>query len=117
MTDKIVAFSTCPTHDEALKIARHLLDARLAACVSISQPVRSLYRWQGAIHDDPEFMLIIKSRRDLAPQLSAALRQLHSYTTPELVFLPILDGLPDYLAWIDDSLSPPSPPLPDTPNL
>jgi periplasmic divalent cation tolerance protein len=111
MTDKIVAFSTCSTQDEALKIARRLLDVRLAACVSISQPIRSLYHWQGAIQDDAEFMLVIKSRRDLVPQLAAALREVHSYTTPELVILPILDGLPDYLAWMDAELAPPPQPL------
>lgn len=111
MTDKVVAFSTCSTQDEAVAIARRLLEARLAACVSISQPVRSLYHWQGAVQDDAEFMLVIKSRRDLVPQLAAALRAAHSYTTPELVVLPILDGLPDYLSWLDAELAPPPAPL------
>lgn len=111
MTDKVVAFSTCSTQDEAVAIARRLLEARLAACVSISQPVRSLYHWQGAIQDDAEFMLVIKSRRDLVPRLAAALRTAHSYQTPELVILPIVDGLPDYLAWLDAELAPPTPPL------
>lgn len=111
MTDKVVAFSTCSNQEEALKIARHLLEARLAACVSISQPVRSLYHWQGAIQDDTEFMLVIKSRRDLIDQLAEALRAVHSYTTPELVVLPILGGLPDYLSWMDAELARPAPPL------
>jgi periplasmic divalent cation tolerance protein len=111
MTDKVVAFSTCSSQDEAAAIARRLLDARLAACVSISQAVRSLYHWQGAVQDDTEYMLVIKSRRDLVPQLAAELRAAHSYTTPELVVLPIVDGLPDYLAWLDAELAPPPAPL------
>jgi periplasmic divalent cation tolerance protein len=106
MTDKVIAFTTCSSESEALSIARGLLDARLAACVSVSQPVRSLYHWQGAIQDDAEHVLTIKTRRGLVPRLKAELRAAHSYTTPELVVLPIVDGLPDYLDWMDKELAP-----------
>ncbi len=110
MTDKVVAFSTCATEEEALKVARRLLETRVAACVSITQPVRSLYHWKGAIQDEAEFLLVIKSRRDLMERLKTELRAAHSYVTPELVILPIVDGLPDYLEWMDKELAhPPAP--------
>jgi periplasmic divalent cation tolerance protein len=104
MTGKIVAFTTCATEQEAVTIARRLLETRVAACVSIVQPVRSLYHWQGAIQDDCEQLLIIKSRADLAERLKMELQAVHSYETPELVMLDVADGLPDYLAWIDREL-------------
>ncbi len=107
MTDKVVALSTCATEEEALKVARRLLETRVAACVSITQPVRSLYHWQGAIQDDAEFLLVIKSRRDLMDRLKSELRAVHSYVTPELVVMPIVDGLPDYLEWLDKELAHP----------
>jgi periplasmic divalent cation tolerance protein len=104
MTGKIVAFTTCATEQEAVAIARRLLEARVAACVSIVQPVRSLYHWQGAIQDDCEHLLIIKSRAGLAERLKTELQAVHSYETPELVMLDVAGGLPDYLAWIDREL-------------
>jgi periplasmic divalent cation tolerance protein len=100
MSGKIVAFSTCASEQEAGLIARRLLEKRVAACVSIVGPVRSLYHWRGAVQDDAEFLLIIKSSAHLAERLKTEIRAVHSYETPELVILPISDGLPDYLAWI-----------------
>ena len=65
MTDKIVVFSTCDSEEQAGRVARALVEQRLAACVNILSPVRSIYRWKGQIEDAAEWMLIIKSRRDL----------------------------------------------------
>lgn len=113
MTGKIVAFTTCATEQDAVAIARRLLETRVAACVSIVQPVRSLYHWQGQIQDDCERMLIIKSRADLAGSLKTELCAVHGYETPELVILPVSDGLPGYLAWIDRELVPPADAGPD----
>ncbi len=113
MTDKVVAFSTCATEGEALSVARRLLETRVAACVSITQPVRSLYHWKDAIQDDTEYLLVIKSRRDLVERLKTELRAVHSYVTPELVILPIVDGLPDYLEWMDKELTHSPPPGPE----
>jgi periplasmic divalent cation tolerance protein len=101
MTDKIVVFSTCSSEEEAANIARALVEARLAACVNIIPQIRSIYHWQGAIEDDTEWLLVIKTRRDLFEQLAAKLRTVHSYEVPEAIALSIVDGLPDYLAWID----------------
>jgi periplasmic divalent cation tolerance protein len=104
MTDKIVVFNTCASADEAEKIARHLVEARLAACVNVCAGVRSFYRWQGAIEDAGEWLLIIKSSRDRFESLRAELERLHTYDVPEVVAIPIVDGSPNYLNWLDQEL-------------
>lgn len=101
MTDKIVVFSTCGSEEEAVRVARGLVEAQLAACVNIVSQIRSIYRWQGAIEDGTEWLLVIKTRRELFGAIAAKLRSIHSYEVPEAIALPIVDGLPDYLAWID----------------
>ena len=110
VTDKIVALTTCETSDDAAKIARHLVDARLAACVNIVPGARSIYRWKGAIEEAGELVLLIKTRRDLFPQLQAELEKIHPYEVPELIALPIVDGSEAYLGWLDrESASPAEP--------
>src|SRR3712207_1975146 len=99
MTDKIVILSTCATEEEAERIARALVDARLAACVNVLPRVRSFYRWQGAVEDATECLLVIKTSRPLFEPLRAALEKAHSYEIPEVVALPIVDGAPNYLSW------------------
>ena len=101
MTDKIVVLSTCESAEEASKLARHLVEARLAACVNILPGARSVYRWQGEIADAAECLLVIKSRRDLFPRLREAIAGMHSYEVPEVVALPVVDGSESYLAWLD----------------
>jgi periplasmic divalent cation tolerance protein len=101
MTDKIVVFSTCASEDEAVRIGRALVDAQLAACVNILPPVRSIYRWKGVVEDTAEWLLVIKTKRELFTQLSAKLRSIHSYEVPEAIAIPIVDGPSDYLDWID----------------
>jgi periplasmic divalent cation tolerance protein len=100
MTDKIVVLSTCGSEEEAARIARALVDARLAACVNVIPQIRSIYRWQGAVEDATE-CLVIKTKRELFEQLATRLREVHSYQAPEAIALPVVDGLADYLAWID----------------
>ena len=104
MTDKIVAFTTCETQEEAARVARMLIEKKLAACVNVVSSVRSVYRWKENIEDSPELLLIIKSRRDLFDTLKAEIAKIHSYEIPELVALPILDGSTEYLAWLDREL-------------
>src|SRR4051812_49255634 len=104
MTDKIVILCTCASAEEAERIARALLDARLAACVNVVPGARSFYRWKGAIEESSEFLLIVKSSRPLFPALRDALGKLHSYEVPEIVALPILDGAPNYLRWLEENL-------------
>jgi periplasmic divalent cation tolerance protein len=105
MTDKIVVFTTCANQEEAAKIARHLVERRLAACVSIVAQVQSIYRWKGAVEESTEWLLIIKSRRGLVERLSAEISSLHSYQVPEVVALPLIDGAPAYLNWLERELS------------
>jgi periplasmic divalent cation tolerance protein len=104
MTDKIVVLSTCASPEEAGKIARVLVEKRLAACVNILPAVRSIYRWKDAIEDDPETLLLIKSSRALFDELRAEIERLHSYEVPEAIAIPIVDGLERYLEWMGHAL-------------
>lgn len=105
MTDKVVVFSTCGSAEEAELIARTLVETRLAACVNIVPQVRSIYRWKDTVEDAEEWLLVIKTRRDLLAAMTAELSRVHSYEVPEAVAMLIADGLPDYLAWIDRETS------------
>ena len=104
MTDKIVVFTTCGLAEEAERVARGLVEKRVAACVNVVSGVRSIYQWQGKVEEASEHLLIIKSRRDLFDRLQEALRGLHSYQVPEIVALPVVDGLEAYLGWMDREL-------------
>jgi periplasmic divalent cation tolerance protein len=105
VTDKIVVLSTCGTEAEAETIARAVLEKRLAACVNVVSGVRSLYRWQGKIEDSAEWLLVIKSSRDLFERLRAEIERVHSYQTPEVVAVPIVAVAPNYLLWLDHELA------------
>ena len=104
MTDKIVVFSTASSSEEAEKIARALVNDRLAACVNVIPSVRSFYHWQGKIEDSPEFLLLIKSSRERFDVLRVALEKLHSYEVPEVIPMPVVDGARNYLNWMDGEL-------------
>ena len=102
MTDKTVVLSTCGSEDEARSLAKALVEARLAACVNILPGVHSVYRWKGLVEEAGEWVLIIKTRRALLERLTTALCAAHSYELPEVLALPVVDGLDRYLAWIDE---------------
>ena len=104
MTDKIVVLSTCASSEEAERIARTLVEKKLAACVNILPAVRSIYRWKGAIEDDQETLLLIKTSRALFGELRVEIQKLHSYEVPEAIAIPIVDGLERYLKWMADAL-------------
>jgi periplasmic divalent cation tolerance protein len=106
MTDKIVVLSTCETWDDARRIARHLVEARLAACVNIVPQATSIYRWRGGIEEATELLLLIKSSRPLVEALKKELARIHPYEVPELVAVAIVDGSDSYLAWLDGELQP-----------
>ena len=103
MTDAVLILSTCGSREEAERIARALIDERLAACVQISA-MESWYRWRGETEHAPEQRLHIKTTATLAETVTARVAALHSYEIPEIVTLPISGGSPDYLAWIADSV-------------
>ena len=105
MTDKIVVLSTCSSAEEAHKVAQGLVEARLAACVNVLTGARSFYRWKGAIAEDTEWLLVIKSSRARFDALRATLEKLHSYEVPEVVALPIVDGSKNYLLWLEGELA------------
>ncbi|MEJ5367321.1 MAG: divalent-cation tolerance protein CutA [Bryobacteraceae bacterium] len=109
MTDKIVVSITCGSAEEARRLARLLVEERLAACVQVLPSVRSVYRWRGAVEESEEWLLLIKTRRGLFEQLRRRIRAAHSYELPEILACPVVDGEPDYLAWIDAEVPEPGP--------
>ncbi|MGI8744483.1 MAG: divalent-cation tolerance protein CutA [Bryobacteraceae bacterium] len=106
MTDKIVVFSACSSQHEAEKIAGMLVEKRLAACVNLISGVQSIYRWRGAVERSKEIMLLIKSTRELLPQLQSEISKMHSYEVPEALAVPVVDGMESYLEWMDRELQP-----------
>jgi periplasmic divalent cation tolerance protein len=105
MTDKIVVFSSCSTPEEAARLARRLIEERLAACVNVVPGARSFYRWKGAIEETNECLLVIKSSRDLFDRLRLELEKAHTYDVPEIVAVAVVDGAPNYLNWLDRELT------------
>ena len=107
MTDKIVVLVTCGSAKEARKIARAVVEHRLAACANIlTSPVHSVYRWKGRVESAKEFLLIIKTTKARFPKLKSAVKRLHTYEVPEIIALPITAGASNYLTWISDSVAP-----------
>lgn len=107
MTDARVVFTTAADAAEAEKIARALVERRLAACVNILPQVRSIYRWQGKVEDAAELLLIVKTTAAQFSAVREAISELHSYDVPECICLSISDGSPDYLRWLTESVHPP----------
>lgn len=106
MTDKIVVLVTCGSAKEARRIARALVEARLAACGNILETsVRSIYRWKGKAESAKECLLIVKTTRRRFAALEKMVKRLHSYDVPEIIALPIAAGAQAYLNWIDESVS------------
>ena len=101
-----VALTTAPDAEAAARIARVLVEERVAACANLVPQVRSIYRWQGRIEDDSEVLLVIKTRADRVDALAARLRALHPYEVPELVVLRVESGLDAYLDWVRAETAP-----------
>jgi periplasmic divalent cation tolerance protein len=97
---------TASDADEAARLARTLVDERLAACVNIVPGLRSLYRWRGRVEDAPEVLLLVKSVRPRLEALVARVRALHSYSVPEVVAIPIVGGAEPYLQWLATETAP-----------
>lgn len=104
MTDKIVILSTCGSAEEAERLARALLEKRLVACVNVVAPVQSFYRWKGVIESAAEWMLVIKTSRELFDPVRLALEAAHSYELPEVLALPVIAASPTWAAWIESEL-------------
>lgn len=99
--EKLIVVMTAP-YEDAVKIARALVEERLAACVNIVKDVRSIYRWEGKVEDDTEALMVAKTRAELFDALSGRVRELHPYSVPEVIAAPIASGIKPYLDWIDE---------------
>jgi len=105
LTGKCLVLVTCANAAEAKRIARAVVEARLAACVNIlSGEVTSIYRWKGKVESTRERLLLIKTSRKRLAKLHAAVERLHSYDVPEFIVLPIVAGSRAYLAWVNECL-------------
>ncbi|MCE1183102.1 MAG: divalent-cation tolerance protein CutA [Rhodocyclales bacterium] len=98
--DTLLILTNCPDEESANVIALAVVEAQLAACVNILPRVQSVYRWQGAVESASEIPLLIKSTAKNYPALEAAIRARHPYDIPEIIALPIRQGLPAYLNWV-----------------
>jgi periplasmic divalent cation tolerance protein len=103
MTDLVLVLTTVPAGGAGATIARTLVEERLAACVNLLPPMTSVYRWQGAISQDPEQQLIAKTRRDLVSRLEDRLRELHPYDLPEFLVVDVGGGSAGYLEWVREN--------------
>jgi periplasmic divalent cation tolerance protein len=104
MKSYIQVFTTTETKEEAEKIAQYLVEQKLAACVQITGPIASTYRWKGKVENAQEWLCVIKTREDLYDKVEKSIKKLHSYETPEIIAVPILKGSSEYLSWLDDVL-------------
>ena len=104
MTDKRIVLSTAGSADEARKIAHHLVEQQLAACVNIVPRIESIYRWQGKVESSEEWLLLVKTTGEKFAAVRDAIRQWHSYEVPECVAIGIEDGSAEYLEWIGNSV-------------
>lgn len=111
MSDAIQVITTTDSPAVAERIARTLVDQRLAACVQVSGPVTSVYRWQGQVERSEEWICTIKTTADRYSDVEAQIRAQHTYEEPEILQIPILGGSTTYLAWLRqqvDTVPPPS---------
>ena len=97
--------TSCPNSESANKLARILVEKHLAACVNIVPKIQSIYEWQGKIVEDSEILLLIKTQDTHYATIEKTLSEHHSYDVPELIALPIEQGFPPYLAWMDEVLN------------
>ncbi|MBV5331608.1 divalent-cation tolerance protein CutA [bacterium] len=98
--ETLLVLTCLPDQVAAESLAASLVENRFAACVNILQPCHSVYRWKGAVEKADEVPLLIKTTEACYPALEAAIRAAHPYATPEIIALPVVLGLPDYLAWV-----------------
>lgn len=98
--EPLLVITNCPDEESANAIALALVEAKLAACVNILPRVQSIYRWQGVVESATEVPLLIKSTAANFPALEGAIKQRHPYELPEIIALPITQGLPAYLNWL-----------------
>ena len=99
-TEYIIVFITAPNEEEAAGIGHKIVEERLAACVNITRSVRSIYRWQGRVEDEQEVLMVVKTKKSLFERLQERVKELHSYSVPEIIGLPLIQGSKEYLDWL-----------------
>ncbi|MEM2098769.1 MAG: divalent-cation tolerance protein CutA [Candidatus Bathyarchaeia archaeon] len=100
----VVIMITTASKNEAERIAQLLLQDKLIACANLFGPVNSFFHWAGKIENSEEYLMFMKTREDLFDKVSEVVRAMHSYEVPEILMLPICDGLKAYLKWLDECL-------------
>lgn len=106
MTEALIVFTTFAREEDAARVARQLVEERLAACANVLPGARSIYRWQQEVKDDREVVVLLKTRKQDWTALLSRLHELHPYETPECVAVRIAAGAPKYMAWLEESLAP-----------
>ena len=101
--EAVLVLITTATREEADRIARSLVEQRLAACVSIVPQVRSFFWWENKLSEEEEVLLMMKTRRSHLRQLIVQVKAIHSYSVPEIIALPIVEGSTSYLEWVDET--------------
>ena len=109
MTDALIALTTFASEEDAARVVRALVEERLVACGNILPGARSIYRWQDAVADEREVVVLMKTRKQDWTALLSRLHELHPYDTPELLALRIAAGAPKYMAWLEAALAPDAP--------
>jgi periplasmic divalent cation tolerance protein len=102
----VVIFVTASSSAEARRIGHALVEEKLVACANIVPGIRSIYHWQGKICDEPEILMVLKTRSGRVQKIIKRVRSLHSYTVPEIIVLPIAAGSKEYLRWIYETTRP-----------
>ena len=105
MDETLLVITNLPDRDAAVKVAHALVERRLAACVNVLAGCTSIYRWKGEIENAQEVPVLIKTRSALYEELEAAIRELHPYELPEIIAIPVVRGLAEYLAWVGEGTS------------
>jgi periplasmic divalent cation tolerance protein len=106
VTEALIVFTTFAREEDAARVARQLVEERLAACANVLPGARSIYRWQQEVKDDREVVVLLKTRKQDWTALLSRLHELHPYETPECVAVRIAAGAPKYMAWLEESLAP-----------
>jgi periplasmic divalent cation tolerance protein len=101
--ETIVIFTTTPTKADARKIVKELVSNRLAACASILPGLESVFRWKGKVNIEPEFLVIVKTRRNLFEEVAKQIEKLHPYDVPEIIALTVSNGSSKYLKWVEEN--------------
>lgn len=105
MKEYVIVLITASSSEEAEKIAQSLVEEKLAACVNIIPGLTSIFTWEGKLDRAAELLLVIKTRQERMKELIKTVKDLHSYSVPEIIALPIIGGSEDYLKWVDESTS------------